>query len=396
MKILYISGYDISASNGPGVNELETIREMIRILDTDAHFIIPRPTRELSLLNENSNLFTFTNEINRNNCFRIISNQIGMVKACRTTLRTFHPDILLFRPIFCPAGQLRCARIANVPYVIKTLGIGVFNPTNEKTGIIGIIVKITKKINESLMKKLVINAKAIDVVTTEYIKYFSEKYPEAKGRFFLLENAVNNEMFQPMDKHECRMRCNIEQYDPIIGFTGGDPYTRGGRIMIESAENLVKHYPNIGIVIVGPSDVRLINMAEKSFAANHIVLTGKKPYEMMPIYINAFDVCVSCDSDDYIEQYGNSSQKVRQYLACGKPVISGGGSDTMFIDRNKLGIVLTTPNSTDCFFDAANRLLSLSNNDYDMIRQRALKYVENNLSIHASFANRMAKWEKCL
>lgn len=390
---MYISGFDISASNGPGVNECETIREMIRVLGKNAFFIIPEPFRSIDFVQEHIEQFSFLSKVNKSNNLSFIKSQREMIEQFKHSKSVFNPNMLLFRTGFCPFGQLKCAEIGKLPYVVKTLGVGVFNPTKHKKGARGLAVSMLQMLNEKQMRKLINGALAVDVVTTEYKSYFSQKYPKAADRIHLVENAVNTDVFKPMDKYETRKKLELQHFYPIIGYTGGSPYNRGGKLMIESAEKLITRFPNIGIVIVGPKDEQLNTAYESSPEREHIVLTDKVPYEEVPYYTNCFDVCVSCDTPDMITNYGNSSQKLRQYLACGKPVLSGSTQNTFFIEELKFGILILDMKDSNEFAEKACELLSMTDNDRMELSERATKYALDNLSVRGAFAQRMRIWE---
>jgi len=397
MKLLYMSCFDIAGSNGPGVNEYETVRELLRRLGEDVRFVIPKPSRHLPELGPYETQFYYLYSENGGTAAtRVLFRKKAMIRAFSAACEDFKPELLLFRPVFCPSGQIRCAELSGVPYVIKTLGKGVMNPFGKRKGLKSAAAPLLLKHNKRLMRRLLGGASAIDVSTTEYVTMFSAMFPEIKDKLHLIENATNTNMFRPMDQAEARERTTLTGFTPIIGYTGGSPYTRGGRQMIESAPLLEKAFPNIGIVIVGPADDRLKKAAAESPCKNHIVLPGKVPYEQVPYYTNSFDVCVSFDTITNIASGGNSSQKVRQYLACGKPVLSSGGINTAFLTENRIGTVINNSDSIEAFAEGAIGLLSLSEVEKRAVCDRATAYATEKMSVRKAFDDRFAIWETCL
>ena len=144
--------------------------------------------------------------------------------------------------------------------------------------------------------------------------------------------------------------------------SGGAPSAAEGaavlRALVEAAAVLSGKYPRLGVLIVGdgPGMEDLRTRARELGVEERCVLTGYVPFDRVPAHINSLDVAVSISELD--DRRAASELKVRQYLACGKPVvISPGGNE--FVGREELGSVVD-PSDPDAIAEALDRWLALS------------------------------------
>ena len=72
--------------------------------------------------------------------------------------------------------------------------------------------------------------------------------------------------------------------------------------------------------------------------AERIRLEGYVPFEKIPQYVNSLDVGVSISIRE--DRQVNSELKVRQYLACGKPVVISPGSNEFVLEENFPGLAV--------------------------------------------------------
>jgi glycosyltransferase involved in cell wall biosynthesis len=106
---------------------------------------------------------------------------------------------------------------------------------------------------------------------------------------------------------------------PIIGYVG----TIQDRVDLDLLEYLVKSNPEKSFVLVGP--VWYSSIQEKFAAYHNIYFLGRKSYQEVPMYIQQFDVgIIPHRLDNFLKS--TNPMKVYEYLACGKPVVSTGGS----------------------------------------------------------------------
>jgi glycosyltransferase involved in cell wall biosynthesis len=166
--------------------------------------------------------------------------------------------------------------------------------------------------------------------------------------------------------------------------------------MIELAPRLLPVYPDLGILIVGGGSGldRLRKKACELGVAEHCILPGLVPYERVPSFVNAFDVGISLDVEERLSAIGNSSQKVRQYLACGKPVVSGPGGNS-FLAEEGLGSIVS-PNDVGQIAEAVSAWLALSDDDKKAFSDKAAGFARKNLSVTKALEDRIEFWNERL
>jgi teichuronic acid biosynthesis glycosyltransferase TuaH len=103
---------------------------------------------------------------------------------------------------------------------------------------------------------------------------------------------------------------------PIIGYVGA---LQNIRLDIELLKYIALQLPQYHIVLVGPEDNMFL--ASDLHQIENIHFLGNKPVDMMPAYINAFDVCLNPQIVNEVT-IGNYPRKIDEYLAMGKPVIA--------------------------------------------------------------------------
>ncbi|MDR0325070.1 MAG: glycosyltransferase [Oscillospiraceae bacterium] len=97
--------------------------------------------------------------------------------------------------------------------------------------------------------------------------------------------------------------------NPIIGHMG--PVDADANL--QTIETAAAAHPEWAFVFVGP--VRTDVSAWEPFPNVHLL--GEKPRKHLPAYISRFDVCINIAKNE-----GASPQKLYEYLATGKPIVS--------------------------------------------------------------------------
>ncbi|HMR84735.1 MAG TPA: glycosyltransferase [Niabella sp.] len=102
---------------------------------------------------------------------------------------------------------------------------------------------------------------------------------------------------------------------PIIGYVGA---LLTSRLNLSLLEEMAGNNPGWNIVLVGPEDNDFQNSSLHSLQNVHFL--GSKQANMLPAYINSFDVCINPQVVNPIT-IGNYPRKVDEYLALGKPTV---------------------------------------------------------------------------
>lgn len=103
---------------------------------------------------------------------------------------------------------------------------------------------------------------------------------------------------------------------PVIGYVGA---LQSIRINIKIIEHIALSRPEWSVVLVGPEDDVFKNSGLHTY--KNIFFTGPKELDELPLYIEAFDVCLNPQSLNAVTE-GNYPRKIDEYLAMGKPVVA--------------------------------------------------------------------------
>lgn len=391
-RILYIASQDVSVPNGPGVNEREFVRALGRSFGERVHFLLPYPRFSCSDIDRGRT--TFYRGFKKMNPLAFFLYQFDQSRQAERLLRAGEFDLVVVRMVFLPFGIARSIRRSSTPLAIKTIG----NPDalSQQPGIRGRVGRVLRSINYHLIRNLTRRAVAIDACTNVLLKHNQNLFAIENDKMILVQNSVNVERFFPVDRSEARRQTGLSEFDPIIGYVGGSPWERGARQMLELGPKLIKKYPGLGLVIVGEEEgeERIRSCAQRLGVSEHVVVTGGVSYERVPAFVGAFDVGLALDRPDRVGIVGNSFQKVRQYIACGRPVITSPGGDG-FVQREGLGSIVDAEDLV-CIESAIESWLSLDATDRIGFVRRSSAYARQHLSTEVALERRISFWHRRL
>lgn len=388
-KVLYVSAVDVSIGNGPGVNEREFIIALYDMIGDRAHFLIPRPASKVKDLPVRACTFSLPHRRHHPLYYpgHIISQ--ARLAGCLLSKNTF--DVVLFRLDVLPLVAYYMTKRFRGAHCIKTLGQGVLNILDERGGWFG---RQLNKVNHFLIKRIVEDAVVADSVTSMQVDLLQRVLEVNPSKIVCIDNAVNTSRFKPAAQSLARANIGLAHLDPVIGYVGTRPWERGGMQIIEVCPRLLTKYPKLGIVILGDGK-ELSGMkrrARELGVEDHCYFAGYVPFDQVPTYINALDVGVSISFRP--DRSAASELKVRQYLACGKPVVLSPGSNE-FVSTQNLGST-AMPDDLGAIAVELARWLSLSREERESFCQRAAAYMRDNFSYESAVARRFALWEECL
>lgn len=389
MKILYFSFIDISLPKGPSVNEREFILSLAKTTKQEAHFVIPKPKFPIDDTLPLDNI-TFLNEAKIQQINKKIRQQTQAVRLINHLIKEKNFDLMIIRGGLFGFAIRQITKHNNLPYAMKTAGSGQFNIFKEKN----FLIQSLYPINQKIFKKIINDAIAVDVVSSIQ-KESLERLTGAKGKIHFIDNGVNTDRFYIKEKSQVRKNLGLSHFKHIIGYVGGSPWERGGLQIIESIPMLLQEFPNIGGVIVGGGAKMsiLYNRAKELNIEKHIVFVGIIPFEEVNDYINTFDVGIS---QLYKEKQGSSEQKVRQYLACGKPIIVSPGAVNNFVETEKLGFIVKDPYDIEEFSEKVGRILGSKEYNGDLVSNKIRAYAKRHLSVDSRVEDRLKLYKEIL
>jgi len=171
----------------------------------------------------------------------------------------------------------------------------------------------------------------------------------SRSDVIVLRNGVNVEEFAPRGRPEPEDLHHIPK--PRIGYAG----TLSRRINVELLVECANALPEASFVILGPNLDRAWLRPLNSI--HTIYMLGDRHYNLLPAYLEHFDVCIIPHNVGQYENHGDPI-KLYEYLAAGKPVVttSIAGVDT-FAD------VIVVAKTVDEFIEGIRMYVEMA--DYD-------------------------------
>jgi glycosyltransferase involved in cell wall biosynthesis len=152
----------------------------------------------------------------------------------------------------------------------------------------------------------------------------------------VIANGVDTDVFKPMGTRQMRLtkkELGFDENDFLVGFAGSVERWYSLDEVIHALADLMKRRENVRLLIVGCS-LFTGYREELRELANRLHLSGKVrfvdvvPYEVLPKYINAMDVCLIPLAPVQWRRIA-LPDKFFEYSACGKPIVSTPIGDIM-------------------------------------------------------------------
>jgi len=124
---------------------------------------------------------------------------------------------------------------------------------------------------------------------------------------------------------------------------------------------------------------KLLEIASKMGLSDKFTFTGRVPYEDVPLYINAADICVAPFIKERNSKIGLSALKTYEYLACGKPIVASSISGVKDLIDLSGGGISVTPEDPGELANAVVKLIS-DQKTRNMMGEQGRKYVVENHS----------------
>jgi glycosyltransferase involved in cell wall biosynthesis len=392
MKIIYASIIDISLPNGPGVNEREFVHALQRRFGDNAGFVIPIP-KDPAAMDGLGNCRSYRVWPKR---LRYVVAEFPMLWALLRVVREEEPLLVVSRCGLLPIGLAIFAALKRTPIALKTHGDPTLKYLCDSGGMKGFLTRLIRPASLWLSRFLVARAVKVDFCTPQLVTRNLGCHPGVpESKFLMVGNATNVEKFNPGPGRAARVSLGLPVTSRILGYVGGVPWQRGGRHIIKAVAALSKEYPDlIGVIVGGNSSGAddLEAFAEAMGVRDRCVFPGVVPYDDVPRWISSFDIGVAMDLPERAGYVGSSNQKIRQYLASGKPVIAAAGVNE-FLEEEALGITVDGHDDR-AFRDAVESYLTESAGEAESRSARARRYAEQFFSVDYTLSVRIDAWEK--
>lgn len=172
-----------------------------------------------------------------------------------------------------------------------------------------------------------------------------------RQRIIVTPCAVDLDAFHDMGEGvSLRLHYGLEDAF-VIGWTGSFRKFHGLGNLIDAAEILMRHVPDLALILVGDGLERAeIEKAASEKRLKNVVFTGTVPYESMAAYVSAFDVAVVTAPASTDFHY--SPLKLKEYMACGRAIVAPRVGSIPSTLRHEHEGLLVEPGSAQALADA--------------------------------------------
>ena len=386
-RLLYFSAVDLAASDGPGTNEFEFTLSLSKRFGRNAWCVVKKPTCRVPHLDHMNTVYMPLPELNSG--LKFLFARLRFAREISRLVRENRIDLVVGRLGNEPFVPWFLQRLFRMKVALKTVGRWWFDgpPRSNRD-------RVVRKVFESLSVSTLKNALAVDAGMEELV----EKIARLKGvgsRVICIPNAVNTDHFQPAEILPVIPGCDLTGFWPVLGFVGTSPSLRGARQMVQVASSIRVDYPNVAVLVVGWDDGMedVVDSARRLGIVERCHFPGVVPYGRVPLYVNRMTIGFSFFESWVTRRVGNASQKVRQYLACGMPVISIREGHA-FLDNEELGSTVDPDNVAEIEI-ATRKWLKRLSEDATAIKSRLRQYAVEHLSTEQAMTERLRFWNEC-
>lgn len=232
------------------------------------------------------------------------------------------PEVLYLRQNSFPFFPIALCKTLKIPSIIEVNGLVMdeLNVSNSKSfayRVFSYLALRSERFNYKYCDRIV---SVTDKLKDELVKLYS--VPAEK--ITVINNGANTDIFKPLDKKHVRDRLKLDNSKKYICFVGNLAAWQGVEFLVYSAPYILEKCPDVRFLVVGDGAMKdkLLDIASEIGVSDKFTFTGRIPYEDVPLYINAADVCVAPFIKDRNSKIGLSALKTYEYLACGKPIVA--------------------------------------------------------------------------
>jgi glycosyltransferase involved in cell wall biosynthesis len=235
------------------------------------------------------------------------------------TLRHQAPDVIYERR-FSPKLSALIACIFQRPFFVEINGLVELEmamqgraPQESRPG---------RLLRHGFRKLLYKRAYSIITVSDGIREALCAQYELPAERIQVVPNGVDVELFHPIPTSEARQRLGLNQDRDFAIFVGNIVSWQGLDTVVEAIDITRRDVPLIQLLLVGDGQDRgkIENLVRQRGLSEAIRFVGRVHREDVPLWIAAADVAISPRKTG--TQSVASPLKLREYLACGRPVIT--------------------------------------------------------------------------
>lgn len=280
-------------------------------------------------------------------------------------IKEFKPDVIVGFFMLSAYLGMRAAKKHNIPFIYYW--IDVYHSQ--------IPLKFYRPIGKEIEKKVLKNSDAV-IAINDKLKERVIKLGSSPDKTFVERAGIDFKRFDSSIKgDEIRPEYGFKEDDIVLLFVGVLYEFSGLKELAEKFGKSKEQYSNIKLLFVGYGDAfeDLMEIKEKYGLHEQLILPGKQPFDAIPKFIAAGDICLlPAHLSEIMKDI--VPIKMYEYMAMEKPVIAtslpgvvtefGSGNGVFYVDGPQ---------------DVLNKAIEIiQSNDIKEEGKKAKKFVENN------------------
>jgi len=290
------------------------------------------------------------------------------------------PDVLYLRQNSFPFFPIILCKILKIPSIVEVNGLVLdelkVNPNSQSFAyrVFSYLALRSENFNYRHCDRIV---SVTDKLKDELVRLYS--VPDNK--ISVINNGANTDVFKPLDLEQTKAKLQLENSKKYVCFVGHLAAWQGVEFLIHASPLILEKCPDTRFLIIGDGVMKdkLLEITSELGLSDKFTFTGRIPYENVPLYINAADVCVAPFIKERNSKIGLSALKTYEYLACGKPIVASSISGVRDLIESSGGGVSVTPENPEELAAAVVKLL-LDENTRVLVGEKGRRYVVENHS----------------
>ena len=256
-------------------------------------------------------------------------------KEITRQIREFQPDVIIGFGIINTYLASKIGKKCKIPFVCYWIDVLHTLISIRQLQFLGRYLE--KSTIKKSSKVITINKKLAEFVT---------ELGAAKEKTCVIGAGIDLAMFNPkLDGYEVRRTYGIKEDDIVLFFMGWLYHFSGLKEVAMELAKIKNEKPNVKLLIVGDGDAfdDLQKIREKYNLDGQMILTGKQPYERIPEFLAAADICLLPAYPTEKIMQDIVPIKMYEYMTMGKSVITtklpgimkefGKGHGVIYVDK---------------------------------------------------------------
>lgn len=285
------------------------------------------------------------------NASKLYNRTIGMFVRCLVQRKEY--DIIHVQCSAGPGSFPSAVTGALVSYLLKKKFVFTYHNS--------------KILYRRLFKLCLRRADTIFLISQPQIDLIQKYYPELIHKVVVISNGFDRSQFCQKDQREARANLELPTDKKILLTVGNLLDVKGHRYLIEAMDLIKNRRKDVICIIIGQGYLMqvLADQIVQSGLGKDVILTGGKPHNEIPLWMNACDLFVLPSLNE-----GNPTVMF-EALGCGKPFVGtrvGGVPEVITSDKYGLQVKPADPE------DLAEKISTALDTRWD--QKEILRYAE--------------------